>query len=98
PAGEFNSRPVPTRKFAPGSTLLRAGRQRRSVRLDLFRSALHAACAIDRLKRPLGSLLRESSRQTVDFGRPIAWAIAPIEWPKALARPICSLSSSDKCE
>jgi hypothetical protein len=25
-------------------------------------------------------------------------AIAPIEWPKALARPICSLSSSDKCE
>jgi hypothetical protein len=29
--------------------------------------------------------LRQSSRQTVDFGRLIAWAIAPIEWPKALA-------------
>jgi hypothetical protein len=28
------------------------------------------------------SLLRESSRQTVDFGLPIAWAIALIEWPK----------------
>jgi hypothetical protein len=25
-------------------------------------------------------------------------AIAPIEWPTALARPICSLSSSDKWE
>jgi hypothetical protein len=32
--------------------------------------------------------LRQSSRETVDFGRPIARAIAPIEWPKALARPI----------
>jgi hypothetical protein len=28
----------------------------------------------------------------------IAWAIGPIEWPKASARPICSLSSSDKWE
>jgi hypothetical protein len=45
----------------------------------------------------LGSLLRESSREIFDFGRPIACAIAPIEWPKALAK-ICSLSSSDKCE
>jgi hypothetical protein len=26
-----------------------------------------------------GSLLRVSSREPVDFGRPIAWAIAPIE-------------------
>ena len=50
------------------------------------------------VKRRVCVLLRQSSRETVDFGRPIALAIAPIEWPTALARPICSLSSSDKCE
>ena len=38
-------------------------------------------------------LIAENSREIVDFGRPIACAIAPIEWPKALAKPICSLSS-----
>jgi hypothetical protein len=39
-----------------------------------------------------------SGREIVDFGRPIAWAIPPIEWPNAFNKPICSLSSSDKCE
>ena len=43
-------------------------------------------------------LLQQIEPLAADFGRPIAWAIAPIEWPKASARPICSLSSSDKCE
>jgi hypothetical protein len=49
-----------------------------------------SAEAVERVVRQIG--------ETVDFGRPIALAIAPIEWPTALARPICSLSSSDKCE
>jgi hypothetical protein len=42
--------------------------------------------------------LRESSREIVDFGRPIACAIALIERPKVLAKPARSLSSSDKFE
>ena len=40
-----------SRKFAPGSTPPRGGRQRRFVGRDLVRSALHAACAIDRRRR-----------------------------------------------
>ena len=36
--------------------------------------------------------------RTVDFGRRIARAMAPIEWPRTFNKPICSLSSSDKCE
>ena len=47
---------------------------------------------------PLGNLLRDSSREIVDFGRRIARAMAPIEWPRTFNKPICSLSSSDKCE
>ena len=35
---------------------------------------------------------------TVDFGRRIDLAITPIDWPRAFNKPICSLSSSDKCE
>ena len=48
-----NFRPSASLKFARGSTLPRAGRQRRSVRFDLFRSVLHAAL---RPKAP-GSLM-----------------------------------------
>jgi hypothetical protein len=94
-ADQVRSRPSASLQCARGYTLPRAGRQR-------FRSALHAACAIDRCRRreaassrPLGKLLRESSRQTVDFGRPIAWAIALIDsggaahaqWGSHPARP-----------
>ena len=91
-------------RFARASTLLRGGRERSSARLGLSRSTLHAACAIDKLRRreaavaPAGSLLRDSSREIVDFGRRIALAMAPIEWPRTFNKPICSLSSSDKCE
>ena len=53
---------------------------------------------VKRRERPLGSLLRDSSREIVDFGRRIALAMAPIEWPRTFNKPICSLSSSDKCE
>jgi hypothetical protein len=38
--------PSASRKFAPGSTPPRGGRQRRSVGRDLVRSALHAAYAV----------------------------------------------------
>jgi hypothetical protein len=34
----------------------------------------------------------------LERGWPIACAIASIEWSKVLAKPICSLSLSDKCE
>jgi hypothetical protein len=39
-------------------------------------------------------LLRESSRETVEFGRPIALAIAPIEWPTG-ASPATSSATRD---
>jgi hypothetical protein len=50
------------------------------------------------VERPLGSLLRDSSRETVDFGRRIDLAMTPIDWPRAFNKPICPLLSSDKCE
>ena len=31
-------------------------------------------------------------------GRRIDLAMTPIDWPRAFNRPICPLSSSDKCE
>ncbi len=37
------------------------------------------------------SLLREISRETVDFERRIAQAMEPIEWPSAFNKSICSL-------
>ena len=51
PADDVRFLPSASRKFAPGSTPPRGGRQRRFVGRDLVRSALHAACAIDRLRR-----------------------------------------------
>jgi hypothetical protein len=37
-------------------------------------------------------------RETVDLGRRIDFAMTPLDWPRAFNKPICSLSSSDKCE
>jgi hypothetical protein len=50
-----------------GGHLSRAGRQRRFVTLDLLRSALHAACAIDRLRRRE----REPRQERLAVGSPV---------------------------
>src|SRR5271166_6841859 len=51
PRTEASARLSASPRFARASTLLRGGRERRSARLGLSRSMLHAACAIDKLRR-----------------------------------------------
>ena len=72
--------PLASPKFAPGPTPPRGGRQRRSGGRDLVRSALHAACAIDRLqRREAASSVRSAAycgrvraRSSISDGRPLA--------------------------
>ena len=80
PADDVRFLPSASRKFAPGSTPPRGGRQRRSVGRDLVRSALHAACAIDRLqRREAASSVRSATycgrvraRSSISDGRSLA--------------------------
>src|SRR5271157_3261713 len=69
-------------QFARASTLLRGGRERSSASLGLSRSTLHAACAIDKLRRREAAssarwaaycaIVRARS-STLDGGAPERW-------------------------
>ena len=91
---DFRKRRMPATVGRPETSRVftgSAGCQSPAAKRPLGRGSLHAACAIDRLRRreaasarPKGSAFRCSSREMVAFARPSARAMAPID--RAAAR------------